>query len=222
MAKQSAPANSRTFRHATGTASILNGGAARNGPHTQVQILDSGGTALKAADKAMFGHDRLSSQRIYWMFSPHKDLRVSSLVEWVQAMNHALATVGVHHLLQTQQRGALFTNADFRHWQFTSEPTFDWLTFDDIVDTYDKTLQESIAFYEVDNQVLVFIFLLSPSKNSMAVWRRKIVIPNAVRTQNRTELTKVAKLLSKRKFVLTVDKYVSKFQSDAFCVVLES
>lgn len=80
------------------------------------------------------------------------------------------------------------------------------MTFDDIVDTYDRTLQESIAFYEVENQVVVFIFLLSPSKNSMAVWRRKIAIPNAVRTQNLGELTKVGKLLSKRKFVLTVDK----------------
>lgn len=100
-------ANSRTFKHATASsASILDGGA-RNGPHTQVQILDSGGAALESADRALFGHERLANQRIHWMFSPYKDQRVASLMEWVQAMNHALATVGVSSLNHSHSHSSI-------------------------------------------------------------------------------------------------------------------
>ncbi|KAF8592359.1 hypothetical protein K439DRAFT_1324126 [Ramaria rubella] len=206
-----AAANGRTpsrtlwFAATGSTSSVLDGGA-RNAPHTTVQIVDSGGLALEEADRALFSHQRPANQRIHWMFSPTKDERVSSLLDWIQAMSHALATVGLHKYLRSQKRGALMANADFRPWKSPNDPAFDWLTFDDVVDTHDKTLQESMAFYEPESQVLVFVFLLSPSGNSLAMWRRKLPVPNAVRSQHRAEITKLTSALAKRKYVITVDE----------------
>lgn len=108
--------------------------------------------------------------------------------------------------LRTQQRGALIANVDFRAKKNPNAPAFDWVTFDDVVDTHDKILQESIAFYEPDNQVLVFVFLLSRSGNSLAMWRRKLAVPIAVRNQNHIEITRLTNTLARRKYVVTVDE----------------
>jgi len=110
--------------------------------------------------------------------------------------------------LQSQQRGALIANAYYRDPGALDEPCFDWITFDDVVDTHDKILQESMAFYSPESQVLVFVFLLSHTGNSMAMWRRKLDIPLAVRNQNINELTKLTMALSKRQYVITVDSLV--------------
>jgi hypothetical protein len=97
-------------------------------------------------------------------------------------------------------------NADFRPLRSPNEPAFDWVTFDDVVDTHDRTLQESMAFYDPESQVLVFVFLLSRSGHSLAMWRRKLPVPNAVRNQNGREIAKVTNNLAKRKYVVTVDE----------------
>lgn len=47
--------------------------------------------------------------------------------------------------------------------------------------TLDRILQESVALYDPAVQVIVFAFLLSPTGNSMAVWRRKLAVPEALR-----------------------------------------
>ena len=52
------------------------------------------------------------------------------------------------------------------------------MTIDELRDTVDKILQESVALYDPAKQVIVFIFLLSKSGNSMAIWRRKIPVPD--------------------------------------------
>jgi hypothetical protein len=57
--------------------------------------LGSGGAALEVADRALYSHLRPVYQRIYWMFSPIKDDRVASLLDWIQVMNFALGTLGV-------------------------------------------------------------------------------------------------------------------------------
>lgn len=78
--------------------------------------------------------------------------------------------------LQSGERGALFVNAEFRPHQSPHEPAFDWLPLEQLKDTMDKILQESVALYDPATQVIVFVFLLSKSANSMAVWRRKITV----------------------------------------------
>ncbi|KAF8525386.1 hypothetical protein JB92DRAFT_2702314, partial [Gautieria morchelliformis] len=171
-----------------------------------IQIIESGGAGLEDARRALYSRERLASKRIHWMFSPTKDERVASLLEWIQAMSHGLATLGVHKFLRTQQRGALIVNADFRPERAPTEPAFDWITFDEVVGTYDKILQESMAFYEPDRQVLVFVFLLSHTGNSVAMWRRKLPIPVAVHNQNRTEIKRLMTSLAQRRYVVTVDE----------------
>lgn len=42
-------------------------------------------------------------------------------------------------------------------------------------------MQESVKLYDPAFQVIVFVFLLSPSGNSMALWRRKLEVPDSVR-----------------------------------------
>lgn len=73
-------------------------------------------------------------------------------------------------------------NADYAPPQSPHEPAFDWVTIDQLGDTLDKILQESVALYDPAKQVIVFIFLLSKSGNSMAIWRRKIPVPEILQT----------------------------------------
>ena len=84
--------------------------------------------------------------------------------------------------LESHKRGALFVNADYSGPQSPHEPTFDWVTIDQLRDTLDKILQESVALYDPAKQVVIFIFLLSKSGNSMAIWRRKIPVPDILQT----------------------------------------
>jgi hypothetical protein len=97
-------------------------------------------------------------------------------------------------------------NVGFRKPDKPSHPVFDWVTFDDIVETHDRTLQESIAQYDPETQVLVFVFLLSASGNSCAMWRRKLPVPNNILRENQEEVTKVTKAVAKRKYVMELDE----------------
>lgn len=60
-------------------------------------FVDSRGEALLDAEKALFSPARLARNRIHWTFSPLKDERVSSLLEWIELMKPSLATYGVRH-----------------------------------------------------------------------------------------------------------------------------
>lgn len=97
-------------------------------------------------------------------------------------MSDGVAGLGLQQFLQTQNRGALFVNANYFPPQSPDEPAFDWITIDDLGETLDKILQESVALYDPAKQVIVFIFLLSKSGNSMAIWRRKIPVPEMLQT----------------------------------------
>lgn len=72
-------------------------------------------------------------------------------------------------------------NADFKPHQSPEEPAFDWLSLEQLKDTLDKILQESVVLYDPATQVIVFVFLLSKSGNSMAIWRRKIAVAEGFR-----------------------------------------
>ncbi|KAK1236648.1 hypothetical protein PQX77_000004 [Marasmius sp. AFHP31] len=175
---------SRTFAHASHgmtipldtsrftTNSILS-------DYADVEIQDSGMEALVPVEKALFGKARRAKERIHWVFPPDKDERVVNLLTWIQNASHSLGTFGVHKFIQTRERGALFANADFRFPN--NVPAFDWLTFDEIQRTKDKILQESVICYDPAEQVVLFVCLPSSTGNSIAIWRRKIPVPNNTR-----------------------------------------
>ena len=61
--------------------------------------------------------------------------------------------------------------------------------------------------YKPHLQVIVFVFLLSNSQNSMAVWRRKVAIPENVRARHKREIAHIMETLPQDKTVY-VDEYV--------------
>ena len=61
-------------------------------------FVDSGGEALLHAERALFSYARLARNRFHWTFSPRKDERVASLLDWIELMKHGLATFGVWFL----------------------------------------------------------------------------------------------------------------------------
>jgi hypothetical protein len=100
-------------------------------------------------------------------------------------------------------------NADYRPPKSATEPAFDWLTFDQLQSTMDRTLQESVVFYDPAVQVIVFVFLPSKSGNSIAIWRRKINVPNNLRLTYQREITlALAGLREEKEYVVHVDEYV--------------
>lgn len=72
----------------------------------------------------------------------------------------------------------------------------------------DKVLQESVAFYDPAVQVIVFVFLPSQSGNSMAIWRRKVAVPNNMRLAYQPQITQALAALRKD-YVVHVDEYAS-------------
>ena len=73
----------------------------------------------------------------------------------------------------------------------------------------DRILQESVAFYDPAVQVIVFVFLPSKSGNSVAMWRRKIKVPNNTRLMLQAEITlAIAGLRKEKHYVVHVDEYV--------------
>ena len=61
----------------------------------------------------------------------------------------------------------------------------------------DKTLQESLAYYDPHVQVLVFVFLPSKTQNSVAIWRRKLPLPNNIRLAYGSQLKQATAGLQK-------------------------
>ncbi|CAL1700634.1 unnamed protein product [Somion occarium] len=161
-------------------------------PQPGAGVIDSHGAGLKPAVHALYGRRRPTKERIHWMLNPDKDERVSSLLRWVQAMANELAAFG--KFLHDGQRGALLTNADFRvGGSVTSpgQPAFDWVTIDRLQLTLDRIVQESVITYDPALHVVIYVFLLSHSGNSMAIWRRKVPIPDSLRIARRDEIKKV-------------------------------
>ncbi|KAJ3511556.1 hypothetical protein NLJ89_g4029 [Agrocybe chaxingu] len=159
------------------------------------RFVDSRGAGLAYVANAFFGNSRLARERVYWMFPENKDERVAAMIQWVQKMSFNLATYGLMKFLETRERGALFVNAVFRMSQHPHEPAFDWLTFNQLQGTMDKTLQASVAFCDPSKITLVFVFLPSQSGNSVAIWRRKVNVPDAARLKYQAEINAITKTL---------------------------
>jgi len=109
--------------------------------------------------------------------------------------------------LQSRERGALIVNAGFRLPELPNQPVFDWLTFDQLQATMDKTMQESVVFYDPATQVIVFVLLPSKSGNSVAMWRRKIQVPNDTRLLYEQYMTQaIAGLRKELDYTVYVDR----------------
>ncbi|KAJ2933635.1 hypothetical protein H1R20_g3413, partial [Candolleomyces eurysporus] len=120
---------------------------------------------------------------------------------------YGLGALGLHKFVQSGERGALFTNAAFRLPDQPTQPVFDWVAFDMLQNTMDKTLQESVAFYDPGQIVLVFVYLPSHTGNSVAIWRRKIPVPGNIRMKLKKELSVVKKGLRPEKdYVIILDE----------------
>ncbi|KAF5369939.1 hypothetical protein D9758_001293 [Tetrapyrgos nigripes] len=191
---------SRTLAHAyNGTSTSLHTSLPRSkiSEYTNIEFHDSGGAALAPVEPALFGRARKAQDRLHWMFPADKDERVDSLINWIQTL---------HRFLQSRERGALFTNAAYR-LPGENEPAFDWLTFDQLQATRDKIIQESVAMYDPSKQVIVFVFLPSPSGKSVAIWRRRINVPNNTRLMLQAEINQcLAALRSEEQYLVHVDE----------------
>ena len=102
-------------------------------------------------------------------------------------------------------------NADYVPPQSPHEPAFDWVTIDQLGDTLDKILQESVALYDPAKQVVVFIFLLSKSGNSMAIWRRKIPVPEILQKAYKDHIAEVKAELRPNYPVYVEESVVDQF-----------
>lgn len=63
-------------------------------PHTH-RFFESQGAALSRAHKALYAQERMAKDRIHWSFSPEKDERVRTLLEWIQGMSEGIGALGV-------------------------------------------------------------------------------------------------------------------------------
>jgi hypothetical protein len=81
----------------------------------------------------------------------------------------------------------------------------EWLMYDDVVETRDRLLQESVGFYDPMTQVIVFVFLPSKTGNSLAMWRRKVPVPDSVGLPRRKEID-IALAALRKDYTVLVDE----------------
>ncbi|KDQ16487.1 hypothetical protein BOTBODRAFT_30817 [Botryobasidium botryosum FD-172 SS1] len=186
------------------------GGGMDEGP---LQVNETGGAALEPAWKALYGRHRPVSNRLIWILPPEHDPRVFGRLDWIDRQAWGLCTYGVQRFLASRGRGALITNADYQSEPFSLEPTFDWITFEDVQGTDDKLLQESIACYNPATTVLVFVILVSKSRNSVGIWRRKLRIPHNISELYYSQIEDLKRELLQRKYIVMVEPGSSQASS---------
>lgn len=118
----------------------------------------------------------------------------------------SLFCLQLQKFFETRQRGALIANADFRDISTGhNQPTFDWITLDNVHDTLDKNLQKYVVSYKPASHVLVFVFLLSKTGNSLAIWRKKLTVPQEIFEAN-AEIIERALEMQERGPVVYIDE----------------
>lgn len=83
-------------------------------------------------------------------------------------------------------------------------------------------MQESVVFYDPATQVIVLVLLPSKSGNSVAMWRRKIQVPNDTRLIYEQHITQaIAGLRKELDYTVYVDRWVllQVFHADFFIVL---
>lgn len=98
-------------------------------------------------------------------------------------------------------------NAAYRPVHSPNEPAFDWVTWNQIQRTMDRILQESVGYYNPAMHIVVFVLLPSPSGNSVAIWRRRLPIPNNIRLAYQAQITQAMASLRKE-YPVFMDEYV--------------
>ncbi|PVG03604.1 hypothetical protein CPB86DRAFT_694901 [Serendipita vermifera] len=171
-----------------------------------ISFQESGGEALVAANRALFKSARPASERIHWGLNSAQDPSVQGLLDWVDQMAPELAMLAMHKFLNTQKRGALISNATYRPASTPDEPAFDWITFEQSRGTLDATFQEGIAKYDPLTTAIVYVFLLSPSGNSMGIWKRKLIIPPETQEMYRDQLAEVYAYVKRQPHVIAVER----------------
>ena len=190
--------------------------------YTNLESLESYEEALKPVESAFWGRERKARDRIHWQFPHEKDERVRHALEWLYGHSRSVAIFGVsislspvifflllndfqlNKFLQTRERGALFINAAYDS-PTGGGPGLYWLMYDDVVETRDRLLQESVGFYDPSIQVVVFVFLPSKSGNSLAMWRRKVTVPDSIRLTHLREIDLV-KVTLRKDYPVLVDE----------------
>ncbi|KAH7344870.1 hypothetical protein B0J17DRAFT_702425 [Rhizoctonia solani] len=170
-------------------------------------IIESSGEGLIRAERALYAElsIRPVDERIYWTMPPDHDERVRNRIRDVDKASRELALYGLDMYLALGVKGAIMTNAGYHAPEWPDSPAYDWITFDDARKTGDKILQESIAFTDPSTTTLVFIFLMSRSGESMAIWRRKFTVPPSEQLSRNLELRKVAYEAQRRGQVYEID-----------------
>lgn len=100
----------------------------------------------------------------------------------------------------------MFVNAAYTLPVGTTEPAVNWLSWDRIVETRDRMLQEFVGYYDPAEHALVFVLLPSRTGNSVAIWREKVEVPANLRML-RTRDVELAKAALKKDYPVTVDEW---------------
>ncbi len=102
---------SKIFALATDGQGNPSGLGPRGSPYMETRFIDSQGDALMAAEAALYSQERLAKNRIHWLFSPLKDPRVATLLEWIELMSEGLAYYGVSQKVCCTHMHSLTSNS---------------------------------------------------------------------------------------------------------------
>lgn len=150
-------------------ATVLDSGLPNVTSNHIVRVVESGGLCLKEAERAFYGRHALPSDRITWNRTADNDANVKSLLEWVERTRWGLASLGLHKFMASKTRGALVFNVHGRLSTSPDTPAVDWITFEDAQRTLDMQLQNYIGTYDPSTHVLVFVFRVSPTGDSVSL-----------------------------------------------------
>ncbi|KAI6164949.1 hypothetical protein EDD17DRAFT_1775287 [Pisolithus thermaeus] len=195
--------------HGTGASPGGNTGRIAMQQLADVHFNESRGKAIQGVWNAFYNQSRKADDRFHWLFPPGKNERVAALMAWIDTMSPAIASYGLQKFLQTRQRGAFFVNAEYSSSQAPNQPALDWMNWEQIQPTMDRVLQESVGYYKPAIHVVIFVYLPSPSGNSVAIWRRKLAIPDNVRLAYQAQITQIISALPTT-YVVHVDELPRK------------
>ncbi|EIM88496.1 uncharacterized protein STEHIDRAFT_167775 [Stereum hirsutum FP-91666 SS1] len=177
-----------------------------SGTHKDPPDLD--GEGLKPLSRALFGRHRKARDRIKWWFPSDKDPNVKAVIQWIRdpQVSEQLGAYGLDRFLRSRERGAFFVNASYA--PESTEPAVDWLSWDHIVETRDRMLQEFVGYYDPAEHTLLFVLLPSKTGNSVAIWREKVEVPANLRVLRARDV-ELAKAALKKDYPVTVDEWPS-------------
>ncbi|KAG9093431.1 hypothetical protein FRC07_011468, partial [Ceratobasidium sp. 392] len=141
------------------------------------RVIQSNGSAFVSAQRALVGTHRPAEERIIWGLPLNRDPRVGEAVGKIEGMKENLILFGAEQFVLGRTRGAIMCNVDYHPPGNPNELAFDWITFKDAQKSLEPVLQKAIMQIDPATSVLIIVFLLSPSLNSLAMWRKCVPIP---------------------------------------------